>query len=60
MISIGKRVKLSVWAKRHGLTPRSTRQTLSFGTLPAELDPVKIGRHLFVREADGKRLRTVL
>ena len=60
MISIGKRVKLSVWAKRHGLTPRSTRQTLSFGTLPAELDPVKIGRHRFVREVDGERLRTVL
>ena len=51
---------MSVWAKRHGLTPRSARQMLSFGTLPADLDPVKIGRHWFVRKADGDRLRTVL
>ena len=60
MIGIDRRVKLSVWAKRHGLTPRSARQMLSFGTLPAELDPVKIGRHWFVRELQGDRLRTVL
>ena len=60
MRGIENRVKLSVWAKRHGLTPRSARQMLSFGTLPADLDPVKIGRHWFVREADGDRLRTVL
>ena len=60
MTGYEKRVKLSVWANRHGLTPRSARQMLSFGTLPADLDPVKIGRHWFVREADGTRLRTVL
>ena len=60
MIGNEKRVKLSVWAKRHGLTSRSARQMLSFGTLPADLDPVKIGRHWFVREVDGERLRTVL
>lgn len=33
---------------------------LPFGRLPTELDPVKIGRHWFVREVDGERLRTVL
>ena len=60
MGSIGKRVKLSVWAKRHGLTPRSARQMLSFGRLPAELDPVKIGRHWYVREVDGERLQREL
>ena len=55
-----KRVKLSVWARAHGLTSRSARQMMSFGSLPAELDPVKIGRHWFVRQPDGDRLRTVL
>ena len=60
MTGYEKRAKLSVWAKRHGLTPRSARQMVSFGTLPAVLDPVKIERHWFVLEADGARLRTVL
>ena len=31
-----KRVKLSVWARAHGLTSRSARQMMSFGSLPAE------------------------
>ena len=33
---------------------------MSFGSLPAALDPVKIGRHWFVRQPEGDRLRTVL
>ena len=51
MTSIETRVKLSVWAKRHGLTSRSARQMLSSGTLPAELDPVngKSGRHRYLQ-----------
>ncbi len=60
MQSNEKRMKLSVWAKAHGLTSRSARQMMSFGSLPAELDPVEIGRHWFVRQPEGDRLRTVL
>ena len=53
-------MKLSAWARAHGLTPRSARQRMSFGSLLAELDPVRIGRHWFVRQPEGDRLRTVL
>ena len=53
-------MKLSVWTRAHGLTPRSARQMMSFGSLPSELDPVKIGRHWFVRQPEGDRLRIVL
>ena len=55
-----KRIKLSVWAEAHGMTARSARQMMSFGTLPAELDPIKIGRCWSVRQPDGERLRTAL
>ena len=55
-----KRVKLSVWARAHGLTPPSARQMMSFGSLPTELNPVQIGRHWFVLQREGDRLRTAL
>ena len=53
-------MKRQVRARAHGLTPQSALQMMSFGSLPAELDPVKIGRHWFVRQPEGDRLRTVL
>ena len=52
-------MKRQVRARAHGLTPQSALQMMSFGSLPAELDPVKIGRHWFFRRPEGDRLRTV-
>ena len=53
-----QRVRLSRWAEAHGITARAARQMIDFGTLPAELDPVRIGKFWYVRVLDDLRLLT--
>lgn len=50
------RIELSGWAKRQGLPLRSVRAMMTFGTLLAELNPVKIRCHGSVLKVDGARV----
>ena len=60
MLDTLRRVRLSHWAAAHGMTARSARQMIEYGTLPAELDPVRIGKFWYVRQLDDIQLLTVL
>lgn len=44
---------------RHGINARATQQMIDCGTLPAELDPVRIGKFWYVRALDDTGLLTV-
>ena len=55
-----QRVRLSNWAASHGMTARAARQMIEYRTLPAELDPVRIGKFWYVRQLDDTQLLTVV
>lgn len=44
MARLVRRIRLSHWATAHGMTARAARQMTDYRTLPAGLDPVRIGK----------------
>ena len=55
-----RRIRLTQWAAHNGIPHRIARQMMASGTLPGDLDPIKIGRFWFVRAPDEAPRETVL